>query len=324
MLYHLIAFILAFILDTIFGDPRWFPHPVIFIGRFIAFLEKKWLGEDDNDDEKLINGRVLTIVVVVVTFDITLAVIIFSYKLNVVVGIIVESILGATCLAAKDLKKESMKVYYSIDDINKARYAVSMIVGRDTESLSKEGVIKAAVETVAESTSDGVIAPMFYLAIGGPGLALLYKAVNTMDSMIGYKNDKYLYFGRCAARFDDVLNFIPARISGILMVAATIFDKKNFDKKNAWKIFKRDRLKHKSPNSAHTEAAAAGALNIQLAGPAYYFGKKVEKDYLGDKNREVISDDIKKMNELMYLTSISAFFICVMILGIITTILNYC
>ncbi len=324
MLYHLIAFIMAFILDSIFGDPRWLLHPVILIGRFISFLEKRWLREKDTDDVKLIQGRVLTIVVIVVTFDLTLALILFSYKLHVIVGIIIESILGATCLAAKDLKKESMKVYYSIDDIDKARHAVSMIVGRDTESLSKEGVIKAAVETVAESTSDGVIAPMLYLAVGGPALAYLYKAANTMDSMIGYKNDKYLYFGRCAAKLDDILNFIPARISGILMVAATIFDKKNFDTGNAWKVFKRDRLKHKSPNSAHTEAAAAGALNIQLAGPASYFGKIVDKDYLGDKNREVAADDIKKMNELMYLTSISAFTICVLILGLITIILNYC
>ena len=203
-------------------------------------------------------------------------------------------------LAAKSLKDESMKVYRELkkEDLKAARRAVSMIVGRDTDQLTAEGVTKAAVETVAENASDGVMAPLLYLAVGGPVLGAFYKAVNTMDSMVGYKNEKYLYFGRFAAKVDDVLNYIPARLSALFMVAAAGLT--GLSAKNAWKIFKRDRYNHASPNSAQTEAAMAGALGVQLAGDAWYFGTLYKKKTIGDALRPVECEDIRRANRLMY------------------------
>ena len=193
-----------------------------------------------------------------------------------------------------------MKVYDALKegDLEKARYAVSMIVGRDTQALNEEGVAKAAVETVAENSSDGVVAPLLFLAIGGPVLGFFYKAVNTLDSMVGYKTDKYLYFGRFSAKLDDVLNYIPARISGLLLVAASPLAGLSIS--GAWRIWLRDRRNHASPNSAQTEAAAAGALEVQLAGDAYYFGKLYKKPTIGDPIRSVEYEDIRRMNRLMY------------------------
>lgn len=203
-----------------------------------------------------------------------------------------------------------MKVYDRLKNgtIEEARYAVSMIVGRDTSELTEEGVTKAAVETVAENSSDGVIAPMLYMALGGAPLMFLYKGINTMDSMLGYKNDRYLYFGRCAAKLDDLANYIPARISGWLMVAAAFLT--GMDGKNAAKIYKRDRRNHASPNSAQTEAAVAGALRVQLAGNAYYFGKLYEKPTIGDKLREVEPEDIRRANRLLYGASVLSVLFC--------------
>ena len=192
--------------------------------------------------------------------------------------------------------------------LQEARYAVSMIVGRDTQCLTEEGVTKAAVETVAENTSDGVIAPMVCMAVGGVPLMFLYKGINTMDSMLGYKNDKYLYFGRCAAKLDDVVNYIPARISGWLMAAATAFV--GMDTKNAVKIYRRDRRNHASPNSAQTEAAMAGALDVQLAGNAYYFGKLYEKPTIGDALRPIEPEDIRRANRLLYGTAVLGAVLC--------------
>ena len=198
------------------------------------------------------------------------------------------------------------KVYKALkkDDLEGARYAVSMIVGRDTQVLDATGVAKAAVETVAENTSDGVIAPLIYLAIGGPILGFMYKAINTMDSMVGYKNDKYMYFGRCAAKLDDVVNYIPARISALLMIAVSFLPGKAYDGKGAWRIWRRDRRKHASPNSAQTEAVCAGSLGVQLAGDASYFGKIVKKPTIGDAHRPVEYEDIKRANGLLYRTAI--------------------
>lgn len=222
------------------------------------------------------------------------------------VGLAVRVVLCYFLLAARDLRDESMAVYRELvkGDLPAARRAVSMIVGRDTESLSAAGVAKAAVETVAENASDGEIAPLFYLAIGGPVLGWMYKAVNTMDSMIGYKNDRYLHFGRFAAKLDDVVNFIPARISGLLIVAAAFLT--GMDGPGAFRIFRRDRLKHASPNSAQTEAAAAGALGLELAGSASYFGKRVEKPTIGDARRAIEPEDIRRANRLMIAASVLA------------------
>ena len=198
-------------------------------------------------------------------------------------------LLGVMCwqiLAAKSLKAESMKVYHALTagDIKRARWAVSRIVGRDTEPLSEEGMIRAAVETVAENASDGVIAPLFYLLLGGPILGFLYKAVNTMDSMTGYRNQKYLYYGRVPARLDDLVNLVPARLTAVLLIG-TAWILPGFDGRGAWRIWLRDRYCHKSPNSAQTEAACAGALGVKLAGPAWYFGVLQEKPTIGEEKR---------------------------------------
>lgn len=207
-------------------------------------------------------------------------IIVAAYSINLYVGVIAEAVMTWQILATKCLRVESMRVYDALrtDGVDAGRRAVSMIVGRDTSVLDAAGVTRAAVETIAENTSDGVIAPMLYTAIGGPVLGFVYKAVNTMDSMLGYKNDKYMYFGRFAARLDDVVNFIPARISAYLMIAAAFIGGRHFDGKNAYRIFKRDRFNHASPNSAQTESVCAGALRVQLAGDAVYFGKLVKKN----------------------------------------------
>ena len=225
------------------------------------------------------------------------------FGLNVVAGVILEAFMCYQLLAVKSLKDESMKVYDALtgNTIEDARKAVSMIVGRDTQNLDQKGVAKAAIETVAENFSDGVIAPMFYMFIGGPVLMYIYKGINTMDSMLGYKNDKYIYFGRCAAKLDDAANFIPSRLAALLLIAAAYIG--GFNGKGAVKIFKRDRFNHASPNSAQTESAAAGALDIQLAGNAYYFGKLYEKPTLGDSVKEPEAEDIKRVNKLMYIGS---------------------
>ena len=221
-------------------------------------------------------------------------------KLSIWLAFALEVFWSFQILAAKSLKTESMRVYEALKEgeLEKARKAVSMIVGRDTERLTEEGVAKAAVETVAENSSDGVVAPLIFLAVGGPVLGFFYKSVNTLDSMVGYKNDRYLYFGRFSAKLDDVLNFIPARISGLLLVTASPLA--GLDVKGAWRIFKRDRKNHASPNSAQTEAAAAGALGVQLAGDAWYFGKLYKKPTIGDALRPVGYEDIRRVNRLMY------------------------
>ena len=306
MLYYSIyALAAGFILDLIIGDPRWLYHPVCVIGNLIALLEKilrKIFPKTDKGE--LVAGTVEVILVCLFSGGIPFLILHFLYGISAWAGLALETFWCYQLLATKSLKTESMKVYDRLKNgtLDEARYAVSMIVGRDTQSLTEEGVTKAAVETVAENASDGVIAPMLYMAIGGVWLMFLYKGINTMDSMLGYKNDKYLYFGRCAARLDDVANYIPARISGWLMALSTVFV--GMDTKNAVKIYRRDRRNHASPNSAQTEAAMAGALDVQLAGNAYYFGKLYEKPTIGDPIRPVEIEDIPRANKLLYATCI--------------------
>lgn len=312
MRYHLIAFISGYLLDLILGDPVSWPHPIRVIGALIGRLDEKLNTKDEK--KALKNGKILVLVVAFVTCIVTALILISGYMINVYFGLILEIIMTYQILSIKCLKVESMKVYDKLEnnDIEEAKKAVSMIVGRDVELLDEEGVAKAAVETVAENTSDGCIAPMIYTALGGPILGFLYKAINTMDSMVGYKNDKYLYFGRCAAKLDDIVNYIPSRISAYLMIAASYISGKDYNGRNAYRIYKRDRRKHASPNSAQTESVCAGALGIRLAGDAYYFGKLVKKDYIGDATRDVSYEDIKRANHLLYVTS----FLSMMILSI--------
>ena len=302
----LTAIILGFILDFIFGDPRWLPHPICFIGKLISITEKavrRFCGE--KPEGLLMGGFVLVVIVLTVTFAVPYFILTLAEMYSPVLAFAVETFMFYQIFAMRSLKEASLQVYDALKsgDLQEARKKLSWIVGRDTAELTDEEVAKAAVETVAENTSDGVIAPLFFMFIGGAPLAFLYKAINTMDSMVGYKNDKYLYFGRCAAKLDDVANFIPARISGLLMVAAAYF--LNMDASGSWRIFKRDRRHHLSPNSAMTESAApAGALGIKLGGGHFYFGKWVPKDTIGDEVKKTDAEDIVKMNGLMYMTCI--------------------
>ena len=300
--------ILGFILDFVLGDPYNLPHPIRLIGGMISRLEK-FFRKRIPDNERL-SGTLLAVVVLILSTAVPLAVLRLCYCVNVWLGAVVEGVLFYYLIAPKCLKNESMKVYTAIEnnDTEAARYAVSMIVGRDTNVLDENGIIKAAVETVAENTSDGVTAPMLYTMLGGVPLGFFYKAANTMDSMIGYKNDKYLNFGRFAARLDDVLNFVPSRFTAIVMILSAFILK--LDVRNAFKIWKRDRLNHASPNSAQTEAVCAGSLNIMLAGDAYYFGKLCKKKTIGDNIRPVRSDDIRKADSLMYCAAVITLVIC--------------
>ena len=321
ILYHMLAFTAGFILDLIIGDPYQMPHPVRWIGSFISFLEKS-LRDPRENAEKTANrlrGFCLWLITVLATVLVTGALIYGTYRIHFVLGIVFEAILTCYCLATKSLKTESMKVYDALktSDIEASRKAVSMIVGRDTQCLDEAGVAKAAVETVAENTSDGVIAPLLYSCLGGPVLGMLYKAVNTMDSMIGYHNDKFEDFGFFAAKADDVFNYIPSRISALLMICACGFFGKEYDGKRAAKTFKRDRYNHKSPNSAQTESVCAGALGLRLAGNAVYFGKLVKKPYIGEDIRPIEPEDIVRANRLMYGTAFLAIILCDIVLAII-------
>lgn len=299
--------LIGMILDWIFGDPVWLYHPVRMIGKWISFLEKilrKFAGDQEANEKKLlIAGGILWILVILASAAVPMGILYLAEKISPCAAFVLECFWCYQLLAARSLGKESKKVYKKLmqDDLSGARLAVSMIVGRDTEQLTVEGVTKAAVETVAENTNDGVIAPLIYMLIGGPILGFVYKAVNTMDSMLGYKNEKYLYFGRVAAKMDDVAGFIPARISALLMILASCL--LGMDGKNALWIWKRDRRKHASPNAAQTEAVCAGALQVQLAGDAWYFGKKHEKPTIGDPIRPVEIADIARANRLLYAAS---------------------
>lgn len=297
----MMALLLGVFLDLLIGDPHCFYHPIRLVGNLISVTEKglRAVFPKTEQGEKTA-GVFLSVIVCSVTAGAVAAVLYLAGKIHPYLHLAVMALFCYWMLAAKSLKDESMKVYRELkkEDLKAARRAVSMIVGRDTDQLTAEGVTKAAVETVAENASDGVMAPLLYLAVGGPVLGAFYKAVNTMDSMVGYKNEKYLYFGRFAAKVDDVLNYIPARLSALFMVAAAGLT--GLSAKNAWKIFKRDRYNHASPNSAQTEAAMAGALGVQLAGDAWYFGTLYKKKTIGDALRPVECEDIRRANRLMY------------------------
>lgn len=298
------AVLCGFLLDVLLGDPEKLPHPVIFMGKAISKLEK-FLRKRFPDTPKgqLRAGVVLAVVMPVVTLLLTGAVCFVCGWIHPVLGFLVQTIWCWQALAMRCLVKESKGVYRSLKEqgLEAGRKQVSRIVGRDTSELTREGVIRATVETVAENFSDGVLAPLLYMLIGGAPLALAYKSINTMDSMVGYKNDKYLYFGRAAAKLDDAANFIPARISALFWILAAPFMGGSFS--GSFRIWRRDRRNHASPNSAQTESACAGSLGVQLAGPAVYFGKTYEKPYIGDKTREICEEDILRTNKIMVLAS---------------------
>lgn len=318
MKYHCIAFAIGFFVDLLLGDPHWLPHPIRLIGGWIEHL-KRWNRSSLTGRQKQHRGAALVLMVVFGTVLCFGGLLWGCYLVHPLLGCVMESVMTYQILALRCLKVESMKVYKRLEalDLPGARSAVSMIVGRDTQCLDETGVAKAAVETVAENTSDGVIAPMLYLALGGPVLGFFYKAVNTMDSMIGYKNEEYLYFGRCAARLDDVMNYLPSRISALLMILVSFLPGHDFNGKEAFRIWRRDRRKHASPNSAQSEAACAGSLGVQLAGNASYFGKIVEKPTLGDDTRPVVCEDIRRANNLLYRAAFLCETICLLVLLIL-------
>lgn len=307
LLQMMIPVAAGILLDLLLGDPRWLYHPVRIIGHLITWTEKiiRSCFPKSKVGERA-GGVLLVIVVVAVSTFVPFFVLRAAYGCSWWLGIVLESFMCYQILAARSLQVESDRVYVALkqEGIESARKAVSMIVGRDTQSLDEEGVTKAAVETVAENTSDGVIAPLFYLILGGAVLGFTYKSINTMDSMIGYKNEKYLYFGTAAAKLDDVVNFIPARLSAWFMIAAAFLA--GMDEKNAAKIYRRDRHNHKSPNAAQTESVMAGALDVQLAGNAWYFGKLYEKPTIGDPIRKIEVEDIRRSHKLMYGTEFLA------------------
>ena len=294
----------GFVLDALFGDPAWLPHPVVYMGKAISKLEKFLRPRLPKTPQgELLGGAIVAFCLPVGTFLLTGLVCWGAARLHPLLGLAVQMFWCGQALAARGLVQESTNVYKELKkpDLPGARKAVSRIVGRDTAELTAEGVTKAAVETVAENASDGVIAPLLYMLIGGAPLALTYKAINTMDSMLGYKNEKYLYFGRVPAKLDDVANYIPSRLAALLWVAAAAFT--HNDAKGAWKIWRRDRRRHASPNSAQTESACAGALGVQLAGPAYYFGQYYPKLTIGDALRPIEPEDILRANQMMYVAS---------------------
>ena len=293
--------ILGFLLDCAVGDPYNIPHPIKLIGRLIGTLEKLVRKRMKN---LRLGGVILGMTVVLLSTAAPLALLLVCYHFSLIVGIIAETVLCCYMLAARCLCRESMKVCRAAEsgDTEAARKAVSMIVGRDTAVLDRDGIIRAAVETVAENTSDGVTAPLFYMGLGGAVGAFFYKSVNTMDSMLGYKDEKFADIGRFAAKLDDVLNYIPSRLTALFMVIAAPIS--GLDGRNAFRIWRRDRRNHASPNSAQTESACAGALHLRLAGDAWYFGKLHKKPYIGDDDRPVEPADIRRANKLMYVTSV--------------------
>ena len=294
----------GFVLDALFGDPAWLPHPVVYMGKAISKLEKFLRPRLPKTPQgELLGGAIVAFCLPVGTFLLTGLVCWGAARLHPLLGLAVQMFWCGQALAARGLVQESTNVYKELKkpDLPGARKAVSRIVGRDTAELTAEGVTKAAVETVAENASDGVIAPLLYMLIGGAPLALTYKAINTMDSMLGYKNEKYLYFGRVPAKLDDVANYIPSRLAGLLWVAAAALTGNSA--RGAWKIWRRDRRRHASPNSAQTESACAGALGVQLAGPAYYFGQYYPKLTIGDALRPIEPEDILRANQMMYVAS---------------------
>lgn len=311
----MISIFIGYTLDLVFGDPYNFPHPIKYIGNFIKFIENK-IRSVSSDRKKLkIGGFILNFIVVLTTYFLTYFIIKIFKQINEYLYIAVNSIIIYTIFATKCLKDEAVKIYNVLKegDIEKSRKQLSYIVGRDTQSLSREEIIRAVVETVAENTVDGIIAPMIYMFIGGAPLAMAYKAINTLDSMVGYKNEKYIDIGFASAKIDDVANFIPARITPFIMSTACLI--LGYDFKNSIKIAIRDRKNHKSPNCAYPEGAVAGGLNIQLGGTNYYFGEKVYKPTIGDKIREINEEDIIKTNKIMYLTSFLALIIFSLIKG---------
>ena len=311
MKWSLFALLIGFVIDLLVGDPHSIPPPVIGIGKLISGFEKvlRRLFPKTERGEKT-EGGVLWVLVVLISTAVPALLLWLCHWISPWLRLAVESIMCWQILATKSLRDESMKVYHALEtgDLEKPRYAVSMIVGRDTAGLDDAGVTRAAVETVAENTSDGIVAPLLFAAIGGAPLGFFYKAVNTMDSMLGYVEPPYKNIGFVPAKMDDVMNYIPSRFSALLLLAAGWFLR--LDVRNGWKIFRRDRFNHASPNSAQTESVCAGLLGLRLAGDAWYHGVLHKKQFIGDPVREIEHRDIPRTCRLLYVTALLALILC--------------
>ncbi|MEG1650274.1 MAG: adenosylcobinamide-phosphate synthase CbiB [Oscillospiraceae bacterium] len=311
LIFKILPPVLGFGLDLLFGDPPQIPHPVAAIGKLISTLEKllrRLFAKSEKGE--LAAGAVLAVLVPSISFAVPFVLLCLFRKISPFAGLAAETLMCGQILATKSLRDESMAVYRALaaGNLDEARKAVARIVGRDTDALSADGVARAAVETVAENTGDGIVAPMLFMALGGAPLGFFYKGINTMDSMVGYKSERYMFFGRAAAKLDDLANFIPARLSAVFMLLASAFLR--YDSKNALKIFKRDRYNHASPNSAQTESVCAGALDIRLAGDAHYFGGLVRKPTIGDAIRPIEPNDIRRATDLLYVTAAVSLVFC--------------
>lgn len=296
-----IAVLCGFLLDVLFGDPTWIPHPVTWMGKYIAWLEprlRRHCAKTPKGERRA--GRWLVFIVIFTVAVITVGISVGFYFIHPLLYLFVNMLWCWQALAYNGLKSTAMRVMFHLQDgdLAGARQVVHELVGRDVETLDEEGVTKAAVESVAENSNDGILAPLFYMLIGGGALAMIYKAINTMDSMVGYKNKEYLNFGRAAAKTDDVAGWLPARISALFLKTGAGLTN-NCSAKAAQRIYKRDRKKTASPNAGQTETVAAGALGIRLGGPAYYFGELVDKPYLGDDKRAAVPEDIQLMNRML-------------------------
>lgn len=307
----LYAMLIGFVLDLLFGDPAWLPHPVVMMGRYITWYERRVRPLFPNGERgELIGGTVLAVSLPLLTYVLSAGACLLARRHSPAAELLLQSFWCFQALAARGLAAESMRVYKALraGDVPAARKAVARIVGRDTERLNGEGVAKAAVETVAENFSDGVAAPLLYMAVGGAPLALCYKAVNTMDSMVGYQNERFLYFGRAAAKLDDAANFIPARMAALFWIAAAFLT--GFDARAACRIWRRDAKLHLSPNAGQTESACAGALGVQLGGEAWYFGRRYQKATLGDATRPCEAEDIRRAGRMMLCGSALLLLVC--------------
>ena len=314
MKWSLFALLIGFGIDLLVGDPHGIPHPVVGIGKLISFLEKGLRRLfPKTDGGEIAAGGVLWVLVAVICTALPAGILFLCHRISPWLRLVTESIMCWQILATKSLKDESMKVYMALEsgDLEESRHAVSMIVGRDTARLDDAGVTRAAVETVAENTSDGVVAPMLFLALGGAPLGFFYKAVNTMDSMLGYVEPPYKNIGLIPAKMDDAANFLPSRLSALLMLAAGFL--LGLDGKNGWRIFRRDRFNHASPNSAQTESVCAGLLGVRLAGDAWYHGVLHKKKYIGDDTRDITHRDILLACRLLYMTAFLNLLLCVFV-----------
>jgi adenosylcobinamide-phosphate synthase len=320
------VFLGAYIIDIIIGDPRWFPHPVVIIGKAVRFLEGKIrrkispnppLKKGGLGRFKKKGGIILCFAVVIPVYFIAWGIVEGCFFINSLFGMIVTALLASMTLATRSLYDESNVVLNALNlgNIVEARKKLSMIVGRDTENLDEQGICRAVIETVSENLSDGIVAPMFYLALGGVPLAMAYKAVNTLDSMVGYKNERYADIGAFSAKMDDMFNWIPARLTGFIIVTVSFILRLNW--RDSWKIMRRDGRNHSSPNSGVSEAAAAGALNIQLGGKSRYFGEIVRKPTIGDAAKKIDRSDVKKAWVIMFFSSFLMAAVCVLTLWLI-------